>query len=303
MMVFLSLGFETWFAPAGQAISICGTHFLRTSSGWRTYRLHVPPGVHKDKKKKRALFIMLHGALVSSTLEEWHCRLNKEADKNDFLVVYPQGRFATWNAGQCCGPAKMQKADDVGFIRTLLDKLENQYAIDEEQVALVGISNGAMMAHRLARAMPEKISSLSVVAGCMYPAAEGQEKEKVVLPILAINSLKDRVIPYEGGKGGLFWYRITSPPVEDAVQYWVERNGCTLSSEQDSDEFKLFTYKSESKDNEVLFYQLKDAGHVWPGGRGEGSFGLLSGRKPTKHLNAAEMITTFALRHRRPMIN
>lgn len=214
-LLSFSLGFETYFAPAGQTISICGTHYIKTSTGWRTYRLHA------------------------------------------------------------------------------------EYPIDEERVALVGISNGAMMAHRIARAMPDKISSLSVVAGCMYPTDEAEDKEKLGLPILAMNSLKDRVIPYDGGRGGLFWYRITSPPVENAVNYWVERNGCNLSSEVDADEYKLFTYQKVDSDNEVLFYQLKVAGHVWPGGRGEGAFGVVSGRKPTKNVDAAEIVASFALRHKR----
>lgn len=304
-LLSFSLGFETYFAPAGQTISICGTHYIKTSTGWRTYRLHAPStlkktgALHKDKNKKRPLLIMLHGALVPSAAEEWHCRLNKEADSKDFFVVYPQGRFATWNAGQCCGIAQMQKADDVGFISCLIEKLKTEYPIDEERVALVGISNGAMMAHRIARAMPDKISSLSVVAGCMYPTDEAEDKEKLGLPILAMNSLKDRVIPYDGGRGGLFWYRITSPPVENAVNYWVERNGCNLSSEVDADEYKLFTYQKVDSDNEVLFYQLKVAGHVWPGGRGEGAFGVVSGRKPTKNVDAAEIVASFALRHKR----
>ena len=50
--------------------------------------------------------------------------LQSMAEREGFAVAsptgtakFPGGRFATWNAGGCCGDARDRGVDDVGFAR------------------------------------------------------------------------------------------------------------------------------------------------------------------------------------------
>ena len=77
-----------------------------------------------------------------------------KASAEGFIVVYPDGTsrrapLLTWNAGHCCGYAMEQRVDDVAFISALIEDLAARFPIDRKRIYVTGMSNGAMMAHRL----------------------------------------------------------------------------------------------------------------------------------------------------------
>jgi len=78
-----------------------------------------------DRNKPVPLLIALHGGMGNGKHFMKSTGLDKTAEKNNFIVVFPNGtaRFNrgryTWNAGSCCGYAFKKKIDDVGFIRKL----------------------------------------------------------------------------------------------------------------------------------------------------------------------------------------
>jgi polyhydroxybutyrate depolymerase len=61
--------------------------------------------------------------------------------------------------------------DDVAFLDALLDDLAGAYRVDPRRVFATGMSNGAMMAYRLASELSERIAAVAPVAGTM--ATEG----------------------------------------------------------------------------------------------------------------------------------
>ena len=84
----------------------------------RTYLVHSPKGY--DGKKILPLVLVLHGAVQGATNVERMSGMSAKADKEKFLVAYPNGTSRsglapTWNAGACCGYAQTNKVDDVGF--------------------------------------------------------------------------------------------------------------------------------------------------------------------------------------------
>src|SRR5437016_6447484 len=100
------------------------------------------------------------------------CGLNEKADRAGFLAVYPSGtgrleRALTWNGGNCCGYAMLNKVDDVAFTRGLLDDLAKAVLIDRKRVYATGMSNGAMMVYRLASELSDRIAAIAPVSGPM----------------------------------------------------------------------------------------------------------------------------------------
>src|SRR5207244_2426435 len=98
------------------------------------------------------------------------------SDREGAIVVFPNGttrfdsgRLATWNAGDCCAGAVKRGADDVGFIRAVVADVQKRWSVDKRRVYATGMSNGAMMAYRLACS-----TSPARGANCTRPAAAGR---------------------------------------------------------------------------------------------------------------------------------
>lgn len=92
---------------------------LRHDGEARRYRVHVPP---RGCAGPCPVVVALHGGGGSAAGAQRAYALDPVADRERFIVVYPEGRgrrvlgktFAVWNAGPCC--ARADGADDTGFI-------------------------------------------------------------------------------------------------------------------------------------------------------------------------------------------
>jgi polyhydroxybutyrate depolymerase len=134
----------------------------------RTYFVHLPPAY--NGKTLLPVVIVLHGATESPAGVEKLSGMSVEADQENFIAVYPRGtgrmnpaRMPTWNSGNCGGYAQRNHVDDVGFMRALIDKLEQDYAVDPKRIYVTGISSGGMMSYRLACELSDKIAAAAPV--------------------------------------------------------------------------------------------------------------------------------------------
>jgi polyhydroxybutyrate depolymerase len=88
----------------------------------------------------------------------------------------------------------------VGFVRALLGDLSRHVTYDPRRVYATGLSNGAMMAYRLAIEASDLVTAIAPVAGAMrFP---GQSPGRPV-PVLHFHSVDDPRAHYEGGPGAL----------------------------------------------------------------------------------------------------
>jgi predicted esterase len=135
----------------------------------RSYLVHVPNG--HDPKAPLPVVLALHGATMNGAMMAWFSDLNRKADEAGFLAVYPNGtgRYSSffWNGGNGGGSAMQHTVDDVAFISALLDDLIRTYPVDAEQIYATGMSNGAVMAFRLASELSDRIAAIAPVAGAV----------------------------------------------------------------------------------------------------------------------------------------
>ncbi|MCZ6820687.1 MAG: polyhydroxybutyrate depolymerase [Calditrichaeota bacterium] len=273
-----------------------GDHELVLVHGDRTryYLLHLPS--QYDHTKLVPLVLVLHGGGSNAHNAARMTRMSEKADREGFLVAYPYGsgffrkRVLTWNAANCCGRAKQNDVDDVGFIRTLIDTLLTNYEIDPARVYVTGMSNGGMMAFRLGCELADKIAAIAPVAAAFND--DPCEPSAPVSVIMFNGTLDDRV-RYNGGVGKGREKRIDRS-VSDAVVFWVEHNHCTLKSDLEKQgKIVREVFFGGREGAAVVLYTIRGGRHAWPGGRK----GYLFGDEPTRRLSATDAMWEFFVKH------
>ena len=146
------------------------TRTLAVADLKRAYFVHIPKSY--DGSKPYPVVLAYHGGASTAEGMTRFSGLSEAADKHGFIVVYPSGtgnldKALTWNGGNCCGYAMQKQIDDVDFTRAVLDDLARVVKIDPKRVYATGMSNGAIMAYRLASELSDRIAAIAPVAGPM----------------------------------------------------------------------------------------------------------------------------------------
>lgn len=243
-------------------------HYLVVGGVKRTFIVYSPRGVGRSAP----LLIALHGGGMNGRVMERFSGLSETAALHGFMLVYPNGsgwgRFLTWNAGNCCSYAQRQGRNDVAFIRELIDYMVREYGVDPNRIYCAGLSNGGMMAYRLAAEIPEKIAAIAVVAGTLTidPSAikEGMD-------ILHFHGTEDRFVPYGGGRGTRGVVRVKYMSVQETIGAWARVNGVSAPPIIDElpirhrDGTRVVRYIYTGKKGDIHLYKVIGGGHTWPG--------------------------------------
>jgi polyhydroxybutyrate depolymerase len=202
-----------------------GTHKEKINvgtPGHREYLLHIPAKVANGKWKggkpadRPALVIALHGGLANMNKMESLTGFDKISDDKGFVVAYPDGFMTTWNAGSCCGAAKIGHIDDVGFLSKLIDKLTGAGLADPDRVFVTGFSNGAGMAYKLACEKADKVAAIGVVEGSLVTKCDPDRPVSAMI----FHGTADQNVPFNGGGNRDFNDKRPFPPVSQAVDFW-----------------------------------------------------------------------------------
>lgn len=245
---------------------------LHLAHGGRDRRalIHVPPGV--GQAGAAPLVLAFHGGLGTAKAMRRQSLLDRVADREGFVVVYPEGigrfrdRMLTWNAGACCGYAMRMNSDDVGFTLAILAEVARRWPVDPARTYAVGFSNGGMFSYRLACEVPEHFAAIGVVSATL--TVDGPEP-RLPTPVIHVHGLADRNVSFEGGIGENQFSRTDYRPVEDTIAWWVRVNACDPSpaESRDDGECRVRRYAPRAAGGApVVLVTLPQGGHTWPGG-------------------------------------
>lgn len=267
----------------------------------RTWIVHVPSSV--DPLKPAALVIALHGGGGRAEGFDRFAGLAEVADHEGFLLVLPNGtgrlagdRLLTWNSGNCCGYALDQGVDDIEFLRAMVRKLRDNWKIDPHRIFATGISNGGMMAYRMACEMSDVVAGIAPVAGALnsHPC-------KPIRPVsvIAFHGTSDLHVRYEGGTPVRTLdsrHPRTDMSVSDAVEFWTSYDGCAANPERSSHgSIGRSIYGPCRENTAVEVVTIRGGGHTWPGGAKWAPWA----ETPTREISASREMWKFFKAHTR----
>jgi polyhydroxybutyrate depolymerase len=281
----------------------------------RSYLLYVPAGYQTGVPTP--LVFVFHGGGGNGQGIMNASQMNAVADQSTVLIAYPDGierpldvGKSSWNAGGCCGYAQEQAVDDVGFTRALVTEIGQRYTVDPERLYATGISNGAMLSHRLACELADTIAAIAPVAGGMtlggsFTACQPSRK----ISVIEFHGTTEDNYPYEGGVGIDSNTGINHVPIPTIIAEWLARNGinpgtkaityqhgietCETPTASTGEQVTLCTARPPTK-IKVGGIIYDGGGHAWPGGlRNENP----DADVPTQDISASAAMWDFFARH------
>lgn len=219
-----------------------------------------------EKTEGAPLVLMLPG--YGNTAESFRDSVHFEEDANPqgYAVVYIIGARAPndpassvgWNSGIAAGGN-----DDVGFLVSLAEYLQKEYAFDSKRTCAVGFSNGAFMVHRLAAEAADTFSAFVSVAGAMPVKIWNKRSNVNDLSFFQITGELDYVVPKHSDGSA---QTAKDPAIEDVMEYWAASNGLGCNeSEVIGNGSTLTKCRKEGTSNQVWSLFVRNGRHSWPG--------------------------------------
>lgn len=156
----------------------------------RMYRAYRPARLARTAP----LVVMFHGGLGSARQAESAYGWDTLADREGFVVLYPDGIGAAWNVGGgCCGLAPAQGVNDVAFVRAAIDNLRTRVSLDPGRTYAAGMSAGGMMAFRMACD-----TTLFAAIGPVAATQLGDCPNPAPTSVMQVHGTADPTVPFEG---------------------------------------------------------------------------------------------------------
>jgi poly(hydroxyalkanoate) depolymerase family esterase len=270
-------------------------------AGARHFKLFRPTGLLPGERLP--LLVMLHGCGQDAKRFAQSTRMNRVAERERFLVLYPeQDRLANlqgcWNwfdtdSGRAYGEA--------GLILQAIDQVCLMHPADRARVAIAGLSSGASMAALLATRYPTRfravvmhsgiapgtahsgLSALGAMQGRRSPRARAIASALLAPqrpPLMVIQGQADAVVVASNG--------------EAAARQWALAAGAQAHGarrlQRGSRYAATVTDFKRQRDTFATLVEVDRLGHAWSGGSASQPF------SDAKGPDASRMVWSFAAR-------
>jgi polyhydroxybutyrate depolymerase len=274
------------------------TETITVDSRTRGYTIYLPTGYNSTPLP---LVFCLHGGGGTGGGFISMASFNTLAEKEKFIVVYPDGIEKSWNDGRPT-EANQLGVDDVNFFRTMIQTFSTTYKIDPKRIYATGISNGGFMSSRLGVELGDKIAAFaadaaSVEKNTIYPNINATN----AVSAMYIQGTNDPLVPFIGGvitvgAGGA----IVSHT--EAVTKWVSVNNCSAAVvtnipdiANDGTTAVRRDYNGGIKGTAVTSIVIQNGGHTWPQGLQYLSESIIG--KTSQDFNGIETVWEFFKTH------
>ena len=199
---------------------------IQSVHGDRHYQVFIPAGYTSGSP----VVFVLHGSrgTIKQIRTQTGFEFDRLADRDGFIVVYPQGFKRYWNDCRVKGDwaAKQLKVDDVGFLTAIVERLRQSHSAGPAFFA--GYSNGGHMCYRMAFETPGIVSAIApIAAGLPTPDNLVSPMPAHATSCLLVNGTSDPINPYGGGRVTIFGFgdRGTVYSASDSASVLARRLG------------------------------------------------------------------------------
>jgi len=180
--VALSLVFSAAFIPPHPALAgqwIPGSYSTSTAPLIyipfaplsRDYRLFVPASYQAGTPIP--LVVMLHGCKQDPDIFAAGTRMNRLAESENFLVLYPK-QDSSSNSDRCWNwydPSNQNRGAEAAIISGMVEKIKREYSVNKSRIYVAGMSAGGAMTSIMASCYSGMFAAAAVHSGLEYEAA------------------------------------------------------------------------------------------------------------------------------------
>jgi len=214
---------------------------LKVAGASRTTTLHVPT----SGLSKPALVFVLHGLGGDGPGMQSSTQMDKVADREKFVVAYPNAVGGTWDyAG-----AK----NDYAFLKAIIDSTVARYQVDRNRVYVSGFSQGGGEAVYAAFSYPDIYAAVAPVSS----VGSGAPTPKRPIPILLTFGTNDLYTPATFMASVASWLKIDSCAATPVVaRPYPATNAKSVVTR--------LSYGKCAQGTEIVVDSIQGGGHEWP---------------------------------------
>ena len=294
-------------------------------AGGRAYAMYLPRRLPRHRPVP--LVVALHGCEQSPEDAAAGTRLNELADREGFVVVYPEqgtahNRRGCWNWFRLRNQARGagEPAAIAGIVRKVLSE-ERRAKLDPSRVYVIGLSAGGAMASILGTAYPDLFAAVGIHSGLQYAAARsaqaaiyvmsggGPDPERQgqlacaamgtharVVPVIVLHGDKDATVSLVNGEHAIRQWLATAKAASAGVLQpeFAEPDHTEHNVSRGGLPYTVRRWNDAAGRPVAEYWLVSGLGHAWSGGAEEGSY--TDPRGP----DATDAIYRFLRRHSVP---
>jgi polyhydroxybutyrate depolymerase len=233
--------------------------------GWaRTWTTFEPATV----APLHPLVIVLHGRGGSGRTMEL-LGLDTVAAARGVEVAYPDAVDGSWNDGRrgVQSVAALEPVDDIRFLETVIEDAVARDGVDPARIAIVGHSNGALMASAFACQRADLLRAIVLVSGAGADSLPATCQPSRPLSVLEVHGDRDRVVPFDGGAiaSADGQARGSAASVPAVLEIWRRRANCpaAVKEQPTGSPPSILEHASCPEGTEVALQLVVGGGHGW----------------------------------------
>ncbi len=230
----------------------------------RKYCVHVPAA----PRAGLPVVLLLHGYTSNGESQSRYFDLDSFVDKRGFILVKPNGTpdahgALFWNSGRHLASGA---PDDVAYLSAVLQDVVGAFGADPNRIFVVGHSNGAFMANRLACARSERVAAIVSLAGAVDAGSCHPVKP---VSVLTVHGTADHLIQYAGSTASFLGAYASA---DATLTFWARADGCQgerspgkqlhLTCDGTAADTSVSSYSGCPAGVAVEHWKLEGAGHV-----------------------------------------
>jgi poly(hydroxyalkanoate) depolymerase family esterase len=286
--------------PMGKAFS--GTLYSGQLDAYR-YSLYLP--TDHDPQHPLPLLVALHGCKQNAVEMIKGTGFNELADKERFVVLYPETRAALNNPFGCWiwwSPDNQRRdSGEPGIVVQMIDMIAHRVEIDRQRIYVTGISSGGSLSAILASIYPDIFAAAGAHSGLQYAAAatpscglkamrnggpdpEGrgelayhlQGRQHRIVPVIVFQGEDDSVVNELNADQLIAQIAQTHDFSDDAdsTNDSIDDDADAIETIKPQSGYGYTSYDYKDSKGAIIMQKVlvEDLGHAWSGGNPAGSY-------------------------------